>query len=150
MASYTSFFKLPKAWSHYFHVKSNKTSLLFLCSTTRCHSNVTMKFKSGAEQPIPSIEGSIFTNGVRATSTASSAGLKKRSTFLWKTCVDSSQEDRVDIKQQAVLDGLRLGERLSHILTSQTHHQNEGLGAEELADWPEQFGKSFESAPHLC
>lgn len=61
--------------------------------------------------------------------------------FLWKDRANLDERDRVDIKQQAVLDGLRLGERLRSILRNRIDVKNQGLGAEELADWADQFGE---------
>lgn len=88
------------------------------------------------------------TNGVGAASSLSSAGAQKSATFLWNTSGELSQEDRVDIKQQAVLDGLRLGQKLSCILRNGIDRQNRDAVPQELADWADQLGKSLESAMH--
>lgn len=97
-----------------------------------------MKPEPSVEEPIPA--SSSTKGGAGAAPTSKSTGASQKSAFLWKTCTDLVERDRVDIKQQAVLDGLRLGEKLSSILKNRINGQNQGLGAEELADWAQQFG----------
>lgn len=98
-----------------------------------------MKPDTAAKEPVPA---SSSTKGVGVYPMHPSlARVLQSSSFLWKNCSKASQRDRVDIKQQAVLDGLRLGDKLSSKLRSQTNNGNQGKGTDELADWPERFGE---------
>lgn len=55
--------------------------------------------------------------------------------------MNETERDRVDIKQQAVLDALRLGERLSNILKNRIKDKDHGMGTKDLAEWETQFCK---------
>lgn len=70
-----------------------------------------------------------------------STAASKNLPWLWKDCANLAERDRIDIKQQAVLDGLRLAGTLSCILRNHKDGGNQILGAEELGDWTEQFGR---------
>lgn len=102
-----------------------------------------MKPEPDAEKPIPPIARSSSASGAGAASSSKSTGAPKPSPFLWKVCADVAERDRVDIKQQAVLDSLRLGEKARRILRSRTDGQNQDHGAQGLEDWAQQFGELF-------
>lgn len=86
------------------------------------------------------IPASESTKGAEVDSSLKPTGTSKKMPFLWKDCASMAEQDRVNIKQQAVLDGLRLGERLSSILRYRIDGKNQSL-ADELVDWAEQLGK---------
>lgn len=65
----------------------------------------------------------------------------KSSRFLWNACSSETQRDRIDIKQQAVLDALRLGQKVRSEVTTRLENRNKRPGIEDLADWVERFGK---------
>ncbi|KAG6361351.1 hypothetical protein INS49_009576 [Diaporthe citri] len=92
------------------------------------------------------------TNDVGLDSIRESIEIPQESPFLWKNCANESQRDRIDIKQQAVFDGLRLGEKISSILRSRYDERQDGTGALELSDWDKQFDAAKESYEsfHFC
>lgn len=103
-----------------------------------------MKPDPATEEPLLA---SSSTKGVEEGSSLKSTIPSQDSPFLWKVCSKSPQRDRVDIKHQAVLDGLRLGDKLSSDLRARINNTNQALGIEELADWPERLGKFIR---HFC
>ncbi|KAG8170125.1 hypothetical protein KVR01_000870 [Diaporthe batatas] len=98
-----------------------------------------MKPDPDTEKPRPSIARSSSSRVVDGASSSKPTEAPKPSGFLWKDSEDLTQRDRVDIKQQAVLDGLRLGEKVSRILRSRTDGQNQDDGAQGLEDWAKRF-----------
>ena len=64
--------------------------------------------------------------------------------FLWKNCANKSRRDRIDIKQQAVLDGVRLGETITSILRRRYNGGEDRTEAVELSDWDKKFGEFLE------
>ncbi|KAK7714534.1 hypothetical protein SLS64_003485 [Diaporthe eres] len=98
-----------------------------------------MKRDPATNEPPPA---SSSTKGVGGDSSLKSTRPSQNSAFLWKLCSNEPQQDRVDIKQQAVLDGLRLGEKLSSILRTRINGRSQGIGLEELVDWPKRFDKT--------
>ncbi|POS71353.1 hypothetical protein DHEL01_v210255 [Diaporthe helianthi] len=103
-----------------------------------------MKSESHSGEPIPPTprSSSSSARGAGAASASKFAGATKPSLFLWKACTDVAELDRVDIKQQAVLDGLRLGGKVRNILRNWINDKNQDHGAENLEDWAKQFGRS--------
>lgn len=98
---------------------------------------------------IPPIPTSSSAKSEGAGSCSISTAASKNLPWLWKGCANLAERDRIDIKQQAVLDGLRLGEKLSCILRNHKDGSNQILGAEELGDWTEQFGRFMTNFPGL-
>lgn len=98
---------------------------------------------------IPPIPTSSYAKSEGAGSGSISTAASKTLPWLWKGCVNLAERDRIDIKQQAVIDGLRLGEKLSCILRNRKDGSNQILGAEELGDWAEQFGRLMTDFPIL-
>lgn len=94
----------------------------------------------------PPIVESSPTSDVEFGSIRESIETPQESPLLWKNCANESQRDRVDIKQQAVLDGLRLGEKISSILRSRCDGGKDKAGALGLSDWDKQFGELPEIA----
>lgn len=88
-----------------------------------------------------SIAKSSPTNDVGLDSIRDSIEISQESPFLWKNCVNGNQRDRIDIKQQAVLDGLRLGEKISSVLRSRYDGGADRTGALELTEWDKQFSE---------
>lgn len=68
-------------------------------------------------------------------------GASHKSPFLWKNCENENQRDRVDIKQQAVCDGLKFVERILNILRN-WQNQNKGIEIPELTSWIRDAGLS--------
>lgn len=100
-----------------------------------------MKPELARQTPTSPMATSSSTKDVGVGSCLKSTGTSGKAPFLWENCANLIERDRVDIKQQAVLDGLRLGERLSSILRNSINGENQALGAEELADWVEKLGR---------
>lgn len=65
-----------------------------------------------------------------------------KSPFLWRNCENKEQRDRVDIKQQAVCDGLKFGETISRALKSWHSENNQETEVPELMNWVKDFGLS--------
>lgn len=98
-----------------------------------------MKIEPDTEKPITA---SAPTNSVEDDPTLKST---KGPCFLWGTCSDESQRDRINIKEQAVLDGLRLGQKVRSEVKTWIENENQRQGIEDLADWVEQFGKLIQN-----
>ncbi|KAJ0108184.1 hypothetical protein J7T55_000149 [Diaporthe amygdali] len=96
------------------------------------------------------IAASKSTNDAEVDSNLEPTPAPNVSSFRWKTCMNETERDRVDIKQQAVLDALRLGERLSNILRSRINDKDGAIMTEDLEEWEAQFGAVKESyeTPH--
>lgn len=70
----------------------------------------------------------------------------RRSPFIWQNCENEDRRDRLDIKQQAVFDALRLGDTI--VDKWKKWHENQGTETPELAYWVKKFGLSHQS--HLA
>lgn len=68
------------------------------------------------------------------------------SPFLWQNCENEDQRDRVDIKQQAVFDGLRLGHTIADKLRKR-HEKQPAEFPQLLAKWLKAFGQWHQSYP---
>lgn len=60
------------------------------------------------------------------------------SLFLWRNCESADQRDRVDVKEQAVFDGFRLGDTI--VKKWRKLHETQATENTELADWVKKFG----------
>lgn len=113
------------------------------------HASATMKPETATMKSIPPIPTSSSAKSEGVGSCSKSTAASKNLPWLWKDCANLAERDRIDIKQQAVLDGLRLAEKISCILKNQKDGENQILGAEELGDWTEQFGRFMTNLPIL-
>lgn len=113
------------------------------------HASATMKPETATMKSIPPIPASSSAKSEVVGPCLKSTAASKNVPWLWKDCANFAERDRIDIKQQAVLDGLRLAEKISCILRNRKDGENQILGAEELGDWTEQFGRFMTNLPTL-
>jgi GTP-binding protein EngB required for normal cell division len=89
---------------------------------------------------------SSITSDVKTESIMGKLENPRRSPFFWQNFENEDQRDRVDIKQQAVCDALRLGDTIASKLRK-LQNENQGIEIPELAYWVKKFGLSQQSQP---
>lgn len=77
---------------------------------------------------------------------ADKKAFKHTKSFAWQICKDENERDRVDIKQQAVLDGFRFGDRvlskLKKWVAGEEEHPTQPIGVEAIKKWIKAYSKS--------
>lgn len=95
--------------------------------------------KSDPDTEVPNAVSSSAMD-VRTNSILEAFGAPHKSPFLWKNCENENQRDRVDIKQQAVFDGLQFGENIATTLINWHKEKKQTRWIPGLTDWIKNYG----------